>query len=181
MMIALPLLVSACSLHADHALVAATALAFSGGDPLTVRDTGWSMPREPLPAARKSREAALARALAIAAAGGAPAIGLLPVPEHWAPQFGRTTADLLDPCQNVLVATAVLSDFARGCGEQRALASQRRCVLRRYGTAIGLPGLFAVVQSLLSAPEPTAPEPPVTLPAALPGAGDLFFPLPLRP
>ena len=156
--------VLACSLYADDNLVRAIVQstsqsnAYAVVDPLEDRDA-----LEPSPPPR-SRDEAIARLADIQARGGAPLLGLMQIPVRWAERFGRDAGDLFDPCINLSVGTAMLSDFSQQCSrlpgephrEVRASRTQmdvlpskdnRACIVREYADAIGVPE-FAEVLSL---------------------------------
>jgi hypothetical protein len=141
--------IAACSLHADLTLVIAMALTFSHGNPNTVQDTaeslgvaaiGSAQTDDPMrlpvasivqpPKTRAEAEALLARKSADRTTLVA---GLVPVPPAWAALFGRKPKDILNPCINISIATAMLSEFDYECGKQG-----RACVLQRYAEASGL-------------------------------------------
>jgi len=82
----------------------------------------------------------------------------LQVPPAWMSAFGRELADAFDPCTNIAVGTAMLSQFDSECAGSRAQnaaakprtprsAARRRCVLHKYEEAIRLTD-FATVTSL---------------------------------
>ena len=103
------------------------------------------------------------------------------VPPAWLSAFGRNLAEAFDPCTNIAVGTAKLSQFDFECAAHRipmaspkkaseahgvlptgasagaahpASAAHRLCVLRRYEGAIGLPDFAAV--TTLENPPPAA-------------------------
>ena len=72
------------------------------------------------------------------------------VPPAWASLYGRTTREALDPCINIALGTAMLSEFDASClvGSRAAGApagARRACVLRHYAAALGEPELVTVV------------------------------------
>jgi hypothetical protein len=146
--------VLACSLHADSNVVAAIAIASSHGNPYAVldanaeqgyEDIGIDEPR-PAKSVIGSADEGLVEATRISAQGGAPLLGLLAVPPGWAAMFQRSVRDLFDPCINIAVASAMLSNFEYECGAR----ASRRCVLRKYGQAVGLRFLVDEVFAELS-------------------------------
>jgi hypothetical protein len=96
------------------------------------------------------------------------------VPPVWLSAFGHELPDAFDPCVNIAVGTAMLSEFDSECGGHipskasskpprwaRATgpsAALRRCVLGKYERAIGFPD-FALVTTLelhMQRPSPPA-------------------------
>jgi hypothetical protein len=63
--------------------------------------------------------------------GGAPVFGLLPVSSAWASMFDRQPAEVFDACVDMSIATAMLEEFARRCGER-----DRACIVRKYAEAL---------------------------------------------
>jgi hypothetical protein len=158
-----------CSLYlADDSLVRAIAESTSQRNPYFVLDTAIDRILVDPPAPPKSVAEALARTTDILANGGRPVLGLMQVPPLWMSVFGRELADAFDPCTNIAVGTAMLSQFDSECAAQGALkttpkprapsAASRRCVLRKYEEAIG-EGEFATVTTLeLRYQRPLAPS-----------------------
>jgi hypothetical protein len=74
-------------------------------------------------------------------------VGVMQVPAGWAGRFGRPPEDLLDPCVNVSIGTAMLSEYDLACRKSAGAspASRRACVLGRYALALGVPELTTVV------------------------------------
>jgi len=148
-----------CSLYlADDNLVRAIAESTSQSNPYFVIDTSVDMTQVDPPPPPKSAAEALARTTDILAKGGRPLMGLLQVPPAWMNVFGRDLADALDPCTNIAVGTAMLSQFDSECSGHAAAnvgakprkptsAARRRCVLHKYEEAIRLAD-FATVTSL---------------------------------
>jgi hypothetical protein len=147
-----------CSLYlADDSLVRAIAESTSQRNPYFVLDTSIDRIVVDPPAPPKSVAEALARTTDIVANGGRPVLGLMQVPPLWMNAFGRELADAFDPCTNIAVGTAMLSQFDSECAAEgapkttpkaRALSvAQRRCVLRKYEEAIG-EGEFTTVTTL---------------------------------
>jgi hypothetical protein len=149
--------IASCSLHSDLGLVLAIAITFSGGNPYAVEDasaignaTGIdaqvpsTMSLDGKPSLPKSRADALGALERIKSNDGAPLVGLLPVPPSWAVMFGRKPAELFNPCVNVSIATARLSEFEYECGSRK-----RPCVLKKYAQAIGMEELELGVMAQL--------------------------------
>jgi hypothetical protein len=191
-----------CSLYlADDDLVRAIAQSTSDANPNFVVDASvdWTEV-DPPPIPRTSADA-LARTKTILAKGGRPLLGLMQVPPASLSAFGREVARAFDPCTNVAVGTAMLSQFdfecaagtipttdlnqapkTRGSPPTRASSAvahpasavHRLCVLRRYESAIGLRD-FAAVTTLeirhQRAVPPTVEEAPIFVPATREGAG----------
>jgi len=138
----------ACSLYAsDDALVRAIAEGPSGNSPTFVVDAAMDpAPVDPPPVPKTEAEA-IARAKDLLAKGGRPLLGLLELPPVWLSVFGRDLKSAFDPCTNIAVGTAMLSQFDSECGgsvamgQGRAFAlertNRRACVLRKYEAAIG--------------------------------------------
>jgi len=139
----------ACSLYAsDDALVRAIAEGPSGDSPTFVVDAAMDpAPVDPPPVPKTEAEA-IARAQDLLAKGGRPLLGLLELPPVWLSVFGRDLKSAFDPCTNIAVGTAMLSEFDSECGgggaatgQGRAAAlertNRRACVLRKYEAAIG--------------------------------------------
>src|SRR6187401_1209709 len=117
---ALAELLLACSVHPDERLLMALISASNAGNTyavvnvaLTERDTQ----DEPatLLEGPQSLDGARSEVTRILAAGGEPVIGLLPARPGWATEFGKVLDDLFEPCTNVAVASAKLSEFDYTC------------------------------------------------------------------
>jgi hypothetical protein len=189
-----------CSLYlADDDLVRAIAASTPEKNPFFVVDASVDATQIDPPPPPQSAHDALARTQAIAAQGGRPLLGLLQVPPVWLSAFGRDLADAFDPCTNIAVGTAMLSAFDFDCAAwasnvapkppQRHVpsAARRRCVLRKYEEAIGLPDFAAVTTLELHAQRPMPPpvaDAPILAPFAASRSGpdsllvppSLFFP-----
>jgi hypothetical protein len=159
----------ACSLYAsDDALVRAIAEGSSGKNPYLVLDAALDPTQVDPPPLPKSEAEALARAQDLLARGGRPLLGLLEVPPAWLGVFGRDLPSAFDPCTNIAVGSAMLSEFDFECGasqaprQGRALAlgrtNRRACVLRRYEAAIGTLDFEAAVLLELSVQRPMKAE-----------------------
>jgi hypothetical protein len=153
-----------CSLYlADDGLVRAIAESTSESNPYFVMDASVDLTQvDPTPRAKSTSEAAT-RATDILAKGGRPLLGLLRVPPAWMDAFGRDLAAAFDPCTNLAVGTAMLSQFDVECSgrgdKTRAhshaitamrgvpSAAHRQCVLHKYEDAIGDPD-FALTTTL---------------------------------
>lgn len=140
--------ISACSVAKDFTLVLVMVLSFSEGNPFMVKDaaeietpplydpfevSGDTEGAVQLP---RTREAALAKLERLRAAHRAPVIGLLPVPPSWATNFRRTPRQLLEPCVNLSIGSAMIAQFEYECGRKAG----RECVLERYAQAAGIDG-----------------------------------------
>jgi hypothetical protein len=91
--------------------------------------------------------------------GGEPVLGLMQVPAPWAAVFHKQPQELFDPCTNIAIATAKLSELEYDCS--RPAKSNRRnsaahfkvadaihirpCVAHKYAQAIGVPEFELVV------------------------------------
>ena len=142
----------ACSLYADDSLVEALAHVHSRENPHFVMDAAGVSGNSP--ASLASAKAELAR---IEAAAGRPLLGLLAVPASAAVAYGKVPEDLFDPCTNIAVGTAMLSQFAYECSGAPApkppavpslpqrdptadvpRTSLRPCVVRKFGQALNV-------------------------------------------
>jgi hypothetical protein len=149
-----------CSVPTDFTLLLSLALTFSHGQPYTVKTLEelelGSEDMQQLEAESRAAEITtasrtLTRAQALAKLRGmvdepesadsevAVLVGLLPVPLAWAAIYEQSQDALLEPCTNVSIASAQLSEFEAGCGRKR---DSRQCALEHYAEAIGVP-LFA--------------------------------------
>jgi hypothetical protein len=144
-----------CSLYADDALVRAI-IDNAHDNPLVIFTleldpaTGSSL------SAPETLDAAIAQLREVVAHGERPVIGLMQVPVTWASAFGREAADLFDPCINVSIGTAMLSEFDYMCTQSKSWPGSRRsaqlptsrrtCALRRYAQAVRMPDLMTVVR-----------------------------------
>lgn len=180
-------LILSCSVHADDALLSTLARVHSNGNPFVVINVdvaALDSQDDPLPTAALSIDAARLAAVRIQALGGQPVLGLLPVRPEWASEFGKAPDELFDPCSNIAVASAKISEADYGCrtkGRRLDAPARRACTLDVYGALLALPGLRRVVLvELLTAPgEPERPYPELEQGfAASPSAGSgLFFSL----
>jgi Transglycosylase SLT domain len=146
-----------CSLYlADDSLVRAIAESTSQSNPYFVFDAAVDMTEVDPPAPPKTVEAAVARVEEVAAKGGRPLVGLMQLPPAWVSAFGRDLREAFDPCTNVAIGSAMLSQFDYECDAERAAkptarsrgrpaprshaagATRRACILRKYQDAIGL-------------------------------------------
>jgi hypothetical protein len=138
----------ACSLYAsDDALVRAIAEGPSSKNSYLVVDAAVDPTQVDPPPAPKTAAEALARAEDLLAMGGRPLLGLLQLPPAWLGAFGRELARAFDPCTNIAVGTAMLSEFDFECGGGAVAAqgrglplertNRRACVLRKYEAATG--------------------------------------------
>jgi hypothetical protein len=138
----------ACSLYAsDDAVVRAIAEGPSGKNPYLVVDPVADSAEAQAAPAPKSETEATARAKSLMAQGGRPLLGLLELLPSWLDAFGRPIASAFDPCVNIAIGTAMLSEFDSACASKvppqgdksrmRERTNRRACVLRRYEAAIG--------------------------------------------
>jgi len=155
----------ACSLYAsDDALVRAIAEGSSGKNPYLVLDAALDPTQIDPPPAPRSEAEALSRAEELLTKGGRPLLGLLELPPSWLSAFGRELASAFDPCTNIAIGSAMLSEFDFECGaspaarQGRALAlertNRRACVLRKYEAAIGTVDFEAAILLELSVQRP---------------------------
>jgi hypothetical protein len=167
-----------CSLYlADDGLVRAIAESTPEQNPAFVLDASVDLTQVDPPPPPKTADEALARTRAILARGGRPVLGLMQIPPGWLSAFGRELAEAFDPCTNIAVGTAMLAEFDAACATDAAggrggprvhmhsrvgeagarSATQRRCILRRYEQAIGLPDFAAVTTLELHVQRDAAP------------------------
>lgn len=180
----------ACSVHPDDRLLQSIAYVHGRGNPYAV--TGMGLDQEDASAMAAPSSADVARAVVhrILFTGGEPAVGLLPVRLDWAEQFGKSPGDVLEPCGNVAIASAKISEFDHACrskGPRSSAAARRTCTLGRYGASLGLPALMRAVMADLTLPSAFEVETAdlSSLLAALPFPTDaspgLFFPVASAP
>jgi hypothetical protein len=141
-----------CSLFlGDDPLVRAIAESNSQSNPYFVLDASVDLTEVDPPVPPKTLEAAVARAEDVAAKGGRPLVGLMQLPPAWMSAFGRDLRDAFDPCTNVAIGSAMLSQFDYECDAEgapkpgaraqrahTAVAARRSCILHKYQDAIGL-------------------------------------------
>jgi hypothetical protein len=155
----------ACSLYgSDDALVRAIAEGSSGKNPYRVVDAALDPTQVDPPPAPKTEAEALARAQDLLEKGGRPLLGLLELPPSWLAGFGLDLPSAFDPCTNVAIGSAMLSEFDFECSgraatsQDRALALEhahrRACVLRKYEAAIGTVDFEAAILLELSVQRP---------------------------
>ena len=156
-----------CSLYAsDDALVRAIAEGPSGSNPyLVVNTADGPAPTDPVPAPKSEREA-IARVAELRTEGARLLLGLLEIPPSWLDAFGRPLPSAFDPCINVAIGTAMLSEFDAQCASRvpardersRRLerTNRRVCVLRRYEDAIGSVDFADAIGLELSVQRPRA-------------------------
>jgi Transglycosylase SLT domain len=186
-----------CSLYAsDDSVVRAIAEGVSAGNPtLVVNPVADGAQADAAPMPTTARDAT-ARASELMAAGATPLLGLMQLPPAWLDAFGRPLASAFDPCINIAIGTAMLSEFDARCAwpvpahDERARmlerTNRRACVLRRYEAAIGSADFADAVMLELSAQRPaSAPiaEAPIFAPASARawGPDKLLIPMPTAP
>ena len=113
-----------CSMYMDDNLTRAIMESTSQSNPYFVQNTSLDFaPPEALPT---NADEATTRAETIAAHGGRAVLGVMQIPMVWLTTFGRTTRDAFNPCINVTIGTAMLSQFAlRVPAHVRAKQQQR--------------------------------------------------------
>jgi len=178
-----------CSLYiGDDSLVRAIAESTPDKNPYFVVDASIDLTQVDPPPPPKTAAEALTRAQGILAGGGRPILGLMQITPVWLSAFGRQLPDAFDPCVNIAVGTAMLSEFDAQCARavpksalqsaHRAaadarLAVRRACVLGKYERAIGFPD-FALVTTLelhvQRPPPPPALDAPILVLAAVQGS-----------
>ncbi len=161
----------ACSLYADDVLVHAIVDSGSANNAYYVRDVAAAANVGEQP---RSLEGALDRTGYIEATAGAPAVGLMQLHPAWLTKFGRQLRDAFDPCVNVSIGTAMLSQFAYECARtsrtNRAgtpdAVDRQTCVTHKYAEGIGLTGFddlvaFNVLARSTQTIRPSAVEAPL--------------------
>lgn len=186
----LPSILLTCSLHFDDALVRAVAESNSHANPYFVFDPSLDLTQLDPPPEPKNLADALALADEIRAKHAVPLLGLMEVPPTWMAAFGRELAEAFDPCTNIAVGTAMLSEFDAACAHppggrgsmaMRPAVGRRACVLSKYADAVHMPELVAIVSLELKFQRPAPPVPvdcPIfATPTARPWGPDrIFFP-----
>ena len=182
-----------CSLYAsDDAVVRAIAEGPSGKNPYFLVNT--AAPADGLVAPPATEREALSRSQDLIAQGGRPVLGLLEVPPSWIDAFGQSLESAFDPCVNVAIGTAMLSEFDAECASKVAPRTERArmlqrtnrrvCVLRKYEGAIGVADFADAVQLELSVQQPASAsieDSPIFAPPAARswGPDQLLVPLPV--
>jgi len=188
----------ACSLYAsDDALVRAIAEGPSGKNPFLVLNPVADSAEAEVPPSLKGEAEATARARDLMAKGGRPLLGLLELPVAWLDVFGRPLESAFDPCTNIAIGSAMLSEFDFECGGAKGTTAprgdrarllervnRRTCVLRKYEAAIGSDDFTEAIQLELSAQRPATPsiqDAPILAPLTAPrwGSDQLLVPLPV--
>jgi hypothetical protein len=169
-----------CSLYAsDDALVRAIAEGPSGKNPYLVLDAVADAAEANPPRPPKSEAEATARAKGLLAQGARPLLGLLELPAAWLAIFGRPLEGAFDPCTNIAIGSAMLSEFDSECAPTAAprgdrarsleRTNRRACVLRKYEAAIGLDDFALTIQLEISVQRPLGPsieEAPIFAPSS---------------
>jgi hypothetical protein len=138
-----------CSLHADDALVRAI-IDNAHDNPLAIFTPDLDPATGSLSSTPETLGTAVAQLGEITSHGGRALVGLMQIPVAWASTFGREPQDLFDPCINLSIGSAMLSEFDYWCARAKAsqsnqlVASRRACVLPRYAEAIRMPELVTV-------------------------------------
>jgi hypothetical protein len=182
-----------CSLYAsDDAVVRAIAEGPSGNNPYFLVNT--AAPADGLVAPPATEREALSRSQDLIAQGGRPVLGLLEVPPSWIDAFGQSLESAFDPCVNVAIGTAMLSEFDAECaskvaprterGRMLQRTNRRVCVLRKYEVAIGVADFADAIQLELSVQQPASgsiEDAPIFAPPAARSWGPdrLLVPLPV--
>ncbi len=161
----------ACSLYAsDDDLVRAIAESNSQSNPDFVTDAAIDTTQIDPPLPAKTTDAAVAEAHGILASGGRLILGLMQLTPTWLDAFGRELKDAFDPCTNIAIGTAMLSEFDYACARDGASPrartkpvspsgrdARRQCVLGQYGEAIGLSDFVTVTRLELRYQRPKPP------------------------
>ncbi|MDP9000668.1 MAG: hypothetical protein M3O46_11210 [Myxococcota bacterium] len=185
-----------CSLYiADDGLVRAIAESNPQSNPNFVLDTSVDLTQVDPPPPPKTAAEAVARASDILSKGDRPVLGLLQLPPAWLGGFRRELAAAFDPCTNIAIGTAMLSEFDAQCaapsypksGNNKSrtsfgAAGRRRCILRKYEEAIGLADFTTITTLELRYQRPIWPSvadaPIFALAQALPwGPDQLLMPI----
>jgi hypothetical protein len=150
--------IATCGFSRNYPLVLGMIMAYSQGEPHTVHAAGEfadaQLDNEAVdePEAAGTKEAAIAQMKRIER----PLVGLLPVPAAWAMTYQATPEDLLDPCINLSVGTAQLSEYERRCAKRGARGdAAQSCAVHEYAQAAGIP-LFEEL-ALEELQQPTRP------------------------
>ena len=107
-----------CSLYAsDDAVVRAIAEGPSSKNPYFVVNTAAPADDAAAPAPKTENEAVL-RSRELIAEGGRVLLGLLEVPPSWVDAFDRPLASAFNPCVNIAIGTAMLSEFDSQCADK---------------------------------------------------------------
>jgi len=152
-----------CSLYAsDDAVVRAIAEGPSGKNPYFVVNT--AVPADDAVAPPKTEKEALLRSRDLIAQGGRVLLGLLQVPPSWVDAFGRPLESAFDPCINIAIGTAMLSEFDAECADRATPRTERArmlertnrrvCALRKYEAAIGAEDFADAILLELSVQQP---------------------------
>jgi hypothetical protein len=152
----------ACSLYRDEGLVRAIAETNSHGNPYAVIDATFASDADAPRPQPRSFDAAVALATDVSKLGGEPLLGLMQVPAAWASVYGKEGRDLFDPCLNIAIGTAKLSDLDYECWRaevggarsnrraaprfESASTTRRRCVVHKYAAAIHMPEFEIVLR-----------------------------------
>jgi hypothetical protein len=182
-----------CSLYAsDDAVVRAIAEGPSGKNPYFLVNT--AAPADGLVAPPATEREALSRSQDLIAQGGRPVLGLLEVTPSWIDAFGQSLESAFDPCVNVAIGTAMLSEFDAECASQVAPRTERArmlqrtnrrvCLLRKYEAAIGVADFADAILLELSVQQPASAsieDAPIFAPPAARSWGPdrLLVPLPV--
>jgi hypothetical protein len=184
-----------CSLYAsDDAVVRAIAEGPSGNNPYLVTGPVADAAEAGAPPLPKNEAEGAARAEGLIAQGGRPLLGLLELLPAWLDLFGRPLSSAFDPCTNIAIGSAMLSEFDYECAVSARTRRQaplplervnrRACVLRRYESAIGVDDFEGAILLELSVQRPLAPsieDAPIFSPVAAPhwGSDQLLVQMPL--
>ena len=104
-----------CSLYMDDNLVRAIVESTSQSNPYFVQNVSLDFaPPESTPT---TVEQGVAQADAIAKHGGRAVLGVMQIPALWLTGYGRSLRDAFDPCVNITIGTAMLSNFAYECSK----------------------------------------------------------------
>jgi len=154
-----------CSLYAsDDAVVRAIAEGPSDKNPYFLVNTAAPADGADLPPSTEKE--AVARSRGLIAQGGRLLLGLLEVPPSWIDAFGQSLESAFDPCINIAIGTAMLSDFDAECAGKVAPRTERArllertnrrvCVLRKYEAAIGVADFADAILLELSVQQPAS-------------------------
>lgn len=146
-------LILSCSFATiDDSLIASAAMRESGGSPYHVRAYGRTEGIDYKDEARALE--AIARV--VDRTKGA-YVGLMGVPITVAADYELTAKQLLEPCNNIKVATAMLADFHAQCKADSA-PDMTGCALSHYGKATGIEGDYFAEDVILGAIAKTDPD-----------------------
>ncbi len=146
------IILSCAFVSIDDSLIVSTAMRESGGSPYHVRARGRAEGID-----YKDEPRALAAIERVVAHSKGAYIGLMGVPNNVAAEYELTAKQLLEPCNNIKVATAMLADFKAHCETEEA-SDVTGCALSKYGKATGNEADYFAEDVILGAIAKTEPD-----------------------